>query len=75
MAAGPNIACRNESLKVTATVTATRDATLLFLSRELFLRLVSGVPALRQYFETLAEHRVIDTSLALSGSEDVDVLL
>lgn len=59
----------------TATVTATRDATLLFLSRELFHRLVSGVPALRQYFETLAEHRVIDTSLALSGSEDVDVLL
>jgi len=59
----------------TATVSATRDATLLFLARDLFLRLVGGVPALRHYFETLAEHRFIDTSLTLSGGEDVDFLL
>lgn len=59
----------------TATVTAARDATLLFLARDLFTRLVAGVPALREYFESLADHRFHDTSLALSGGEDVDLLL
>ncbi len=59
----------------TATVTAARDCTLMFLSRELFERLVAGVPTLRQYFENLAELRWIDTSLALSGGQEVDVLI
>jgi len=59
----------------TATVTTTRDTSVLCLARELFLRLVEGVPALRQYFETLAEHRFIETALTLAGDEGVDVLL
>jgi CRP-like cAMP-binding protein len=59
----------------TATVTATRDTRLLMLDRTLFARLIEGVPALRAYFETLAEHRWIDTSLAISGGVDIDVLI
>ncbi len=63
------------SAATTATVTATRDCTALFLARELFERLVAGVPALRAYFENLAELRTIDTSLALTSSEEVEVLI
>jgi cAMP-dependent protein kinase regulator len=59
----------------TATVTATRETRLLMLERALFGRLVDAVPALRTYFESLAEHRWIDTSLALSGGAEVDVLI
>lgn len=59
----------------TATVTATRDCTVMFLARELFERLVAGVAPLRAYFENLAELRWIDTSLALSGGQDVEVLI
>lgn len=59
----------------TATVTATRDCTVMFLSRALFERLVAGIEALRTFFENLAELRWIDTSLALSGGHDVEVLI
>ncbi len=59
----------------TATVTTTRECTVMFLSRELFERLVAGVAQLRAYFENLAELRWIDTSLALSGGEEVEVLI
>jgi CRP-like cAMP-binding protein len=59
----------------TATVTATHNSTLLFLPRPLFERLVAGVESLRHYFENLAEDRWIDTSLALSGGLEVDVLI
>lgn len=55
-----------------ASVVATTACTLLFLARDIFHRLVSGVPELREYFEGLAEQRRMDTNLTLSlGSADV----
>jgi CRP-like cAMP-binding protein len=54
----------------TATVTALRNSTVLFLSRELFDRLVQGVPELRTYFENLAQDRLLDTHLTLSAARD-----
>jgi CRP-like cAMP-binding protein len=52
----------------TATVTASRSTTVLFLAREYFERLVQEVPALRAYFEQLAEERQMDTNLVLASS-------
>ncbi len=54
----------------TATVTALRNSTVLFLSRELFDRLVQGVPELRAYFENLAQDRMMDTNLTLSAARE-----
>jgi CRP-like cAMP-binding protein len=59
-----------EQTPTTATVTALRNSTVLFLSRELFDRLVTGVPELRAYFENLASERVMDTNLTLSAARD-----
>jgi len=49
----------------TATVTAARPSTILFLAREYFQRLVQALPAIRQYFEDLSQRRDIETRLAL----------
>ena len=51
----------------TATVTAARPSTILFLEREYFQRLVQALPAIRQYFEELSQRRDIETRLALGG--------
>jgi CRP-like cAMP-binding protein len=51
-------------------VTALRNSTVLFLSRELFDRLVQGVPELRAFFENLAQDRLMDTNLTLSAARD-----
>jgi cAMP-dependent protein kinase regulator len=50
----------------TATVTATRPGTVLFLGREYVDRLVAGVPAIRRYLDDLAEERELDTARVLS---------
>jgi CRP-like cAMP-binding protein len=52
-----------------ATVTAARPSTILFLAREYFQRLVQALPQIRQYFEELAQRRDIETRLAV-GTED-----
>ena len=41
----------------TATVRTVAKASILFLGRDYFRRLVDALPALRQYFEELAKHR------------------
>ncbi len=49
-----------------ASVVATAPSTLLLLGRDIFHRLVSGVPELRAYFEGLADQRRMDTNLTMS---------
>jgi CRP-like cAMP-binding protein len=65
----------------TATVSAgEQGASLLFLSRDYFERLLAAVPEVRSYFERLSEDRLLDMRLSLAevdadGDEEVDVLL
>jgi CRP-like cAMP-binding protein len=54
----------------TATVTAARPSTILFLASEYFQRLVQALPAIRQYFEGLAQRRDIETRLAVGQEEE-----
>jgi len=51
----------------TATVTAARPSTVMFLAREYFQRLVEAIPSVRAYFEGLAESRLMDTQQALAN--------
>ena len=41
----------------TATVRTVAAASILFLGRDYFRRLVDALPPLRQYFEELSKHR------------------
>jgi cAMP-dependent protein kinase regulator len=68
----------------TATVSAgPQGASLLFLSRDYFERLVAAVPELRSYFERLTEDRLLDLRLSLEDADaerddaeiEVEVLL
>lgn len=56
----------------TATVTAARRTTVLFLAHEYFQRLVEAVPAIRTYFEEIAEERLISTARLVHGVEMID---
>lgn len=53
----------------TATVTAVRPSTVLFLARENVSRIVAGVPEIREYLLALADDREMDTKLALASEE------
>lgn len=68
-----------EGSTATATVTAARRATILYLAREYFERLIDAVPEVREYFEKLARDRKLDTRLVLADDlvieEDEKVLL
>jgi CRP-like cAMP-binding protein len=55
--------------RTTATVVAPRQATVLFLAREYVTRIVSGVPEIKSYLESLAEGREIDNQLLLGEDE------
>ena len=55
----------------TATVTAARPSTILFLAREYFQRLVQALPAIRQYFQELAQRRDIETRLAVGQDDEM----
>ncbi|HEY5952339.1 MAG TPA: cyclic nucleotide-binding domain-containing protein, partial [Kofleriaceae bacterium] len=55
--------------RTTATVVATRPATVLFLAGEYVTRIVSGVPEIRSFLEALAEGREIDNQLLLGEDE------
>lgn len=64
--------------ETSAQVTATAPSTVLFLARENVSRIVAGVPEIRQYLESLAEDRELDTKIALSGDlgdDDVVILI
>ncbi|MEZ4406443.1 MAG: cyclic nucleotide-binding domain-containing protein [Polyangiales bacterium] len=60
-----------DATPTTATVTATANGTALVLARELFERLVAGVPQLRRYLEDLADERRMDLRLSLVPGEDL----
>jgi len=49
----------------TATVTAAQRSTVLFLAREYVERLMTSVPHMRQYLESLGDERAMDTRLWL----------
>lgn len=57
-----------------ATVTAARQSTVLFLPREVFLRLVQAFPEIRDYVGQLSEDRLMDTRLLLEAGHDEEVL-
>jgi len=57
------------NLRTTATVTAQRPATVLFLARESVARIVQAVPEIRSYLEALAEDREIENQLVM-GEDD-----
>ncbi|MEI8255027.1 MAG: cyclic nucleotide-binding domain-containing protein [Deltaproteobacteria bacterium] len=59
-----------EQSPTTATVTASRQTTVLFLARDVFDRLVQGVPALKEYFHQLAEERLMDTNMVMATSRE-----
>lgn len=56
----------------TATVTAARPSTVLFLAREYFTRLCDAVPEIRRYFEELSEERLLETNLLLADDQIVE---
>jgi CRP-like cAMP-binding protein len=58
-----------KNTRTTATVIATRAATVLFLAREYVTRMVAGVPEIKSYLEALAEDREIDNQLLLGEDE------
>ena len=54
-----------------ATVTAAKQSTVLFLAKEIFHRLEEAVPEIGDYVRNLGEERMMDTRLLLdSGYED-----
>jgi CRP-like cAMP-binding protein len=52
----------------TATVTAARQSTVLFLDKEIFHRLCAAFPDIREYVSQLSEDRLMDTRLLLEGT-------
>ena len=54
----------------TATVTAATNATVLFLGRDIFQRLIEAVPEIRLYIESLGEERLMDTRILMSEEHD-----
>jgi CRP-like cAMP-binding protein len=54
----------------TATVTAARQSTVLFLARDYVARLVANFPEIKRYLEALAEDREVDNQLALGTSDE-----
>ncbi len=56
----------------TATVSASRPSTVLFLASEYVHRLVAGVPEIKSYLDALAEERELDTQLLLSDEDLVE---
>lgn len=56
-----------------ASVTAAKQSTVLFLAKEIFLRLIEAVPEIGEYVRGLGEERAMDTRLLLD-SPDADEL-
>lgn len=54
-------------IAATATVTSGTRATLLFLGRDYFEKLVEAMPAVRQYLEGLSDERLMDTRLIMGA--------
>ncbi len=59
----------------TASVTAATQSTVLFLSREIFHRLVEAVPEIGDYVRELGEERLMDTRLLLEAAVDEEEMV
>lgn len=53
----------------TATVTALTNVSVLFLHRDIFQKLLTVVPAIREYVENLSDERTMDTRISLTSFE------
>jgi CRP-like cAMP-binding protein len=53
-----------------ATVTAARQSTVLFLGKDIFSRLIAAFPEIREYVSSLGEERMLDTRLLLEAGAD-----
>jgi cAMP-dependent protein kinase regulator len=51
-----------------ATVTAAKQSTVLFLAREIFERLIEAVPEIGEYIRNLGEERLMDTRLLMQSA-------
>jgi CRP-like cAMP-binding protein len=56
----------------TASVSAATNATVLFLAREVFQRLIAAVPEIRAYVESLGEERLMDTRILMSSARTAE---
>ena len=54
----------------TATVTAARQSTVLFLARDVFLRLTEAFPEIKEWVAQISEERLMDTRLLLEAGHD-----
>jgi CRP-like cAMP-binding protein len=57
-----------------ATVTAARQSTVLFLAKDIFARLIAAFPEIREYVSQIGEDRMLDTRLLLETAGNVDEL-
>jgi len=57
----------------TATVSAATNATVMFLAREYFQRLIAAVDAIREYVEELGEERLMDTRILLASDDSEEL--
>jgi len=57
-----------------ASVTAATNATVLFLARDIFRRLIDAVDEIREYVENLGEERLMDTRIVMSHGGDFEEL-
>ena len=57
-----------------ATVSAAKQSTVLFLSREVFHRLEEAVPDIGEYVRNLGEERAMDTRLLLDAPDELEEL-
>jgi CRP-like cAMP-binding protein len=63
-----------EEGSATASVTAARPSTVLFLSKDVFARLVEAFPEIKEYVSQLGEERLMDTRLLLeAGADEEDI--
>lgn len=58
----------------TATVTAARQSTVLFLARDVFMRLVQAFPEIGAYVGQLGEERLMDARLLMDAGGDFEEL-
>jgi CRP-like cAMP-binding protein len=58
----------------TASVTAARLSTVLFLAKDIFQRLSAAFPEIREYVSQIGEERLLDTRLLLEAGSDVEEL-
>lgn len=59
---------------VTATVSAARQSTILFLDKVFFQRLVEAIPEVKQYFEDLTAERLADTHIVMADDDLIEEL-